>query len=162
VLDARLGLRQHPVRLLDRRPQERGDLFWGLRGSGLRERIAALSTQKAFALPPGLAFGSASPRMLERAKTLPGRGIYFDLVPYDTEIRKRQTPYTPALSLLYALDVQLTRIAASGGIEARWARHQAMQQRVERWVAEKGPDLGIAFLPKAGRRSWTPAAAGRS
>ena len=112
-------------------------------------------SQKAFALPPGLAFGAASPRMLERAKTLPGRGIYFDLVPYDAEIRKRQTPYTPALSLLYALDAQLQRIAATGGIEARWARHQAMQQRVERWVAERGPDLGIAFLPRAGRRSWT-------
>jgi len=113
-------------------------------------------SQKAFALPPGLAFGVASARLLERAKTLPGRGIYFDLVPYDTEIRKSQTPYTPALSLIYALDAQLKRIAASGGIEARWARHQAMQQRVERWVREKGAAMGgLDFLPKAGRRSWT-------
>ncbi len=113
-------------------------------------------SQKAFALPPGLAFGVASARMIERAKTLPGRGIYFDLVPYDTEIRKRQTPYTPALSLIYALDAQLQRIAASGGIEARWARHQAMQQRVERWVKERGAAMGgLDFLPKAGRRSWT-------
>lgn len=112
-------------------------------------------SQKALALPPGLALGVASARLLERAKTLPGRGIYFDLVPYDAEIRKRQTPYTPALSLLYALDAQLRRIAAAGGIEARWARHQAMQQRVERWVAEQGKDLGIDFLPRAGRRSWT-------
>ena len=113
-------------------------------------------SQKAFALPPGLAFGVASARLLERAKTLPGRGIYFDLVPYDTEIRKRQTPYTPALSLIYALDAQLQRIAASGGIEARWARHQAMQQRVERWVKEQGAAMGgLDFLPKAGRRSWT-------
>ncbi len=113
-------------------------------------------SQKAFALPPGLAFGAASARLLERAKALPGRGIYFDLVPYDTEIRKNQTPYTPALSLIYALDAQLKRIAANGGIEARWARHQAMQQRVERWVKEKGAALGgVDFLPKAGRRSWT-------
>jgi predicted phosphoserine aminotransferase len=113
-------------------------------------------SQKAFALPPGLAFGAASARLLERAKTVPGRGIYFDLVPYDTEIRKHQTPYTPALSLIYALDAQLKRIAASGGIEARWARHQAMQQRVERWVKEQGAALGgVDFLPRAGRRSWT-------
>ncbi len=113
-------------------------------------------SQKAFALPPGLAFGVPSARLLERAKTLPGRGIYFDLVPYDTEIRKRQTPYTPALSLIYALDAQLRRIAANGGIEGRWARHEAMQQRVERWVKEKGAAMGgLDFLPKAGRRSWT-------
>ena len=113
-------------------------------------------SQKAFALPPGLAFGAASARLLERAKTLPGRGIYFDLVPYDAGIRKNQTPYTPALSLIYALAAQLKRIAADGGIEGRWARHQAMQQRVEKWVADKGASLGgVDFLPKAGRRSWT-------
>lgn len=112
-------------------------------------------SQKALALPPGLALGVASARLLERAKTIPGRGIYFDLIAYDAEIRKRQTPYTPALSLLFALDAQMARIAATGGIEARWARHQAMQQRVERWIAEEGPALGIDFLPRAGRRSWT-------
>src|ERR687892_2500055 len=33
-------------------------------------------SQKALALPPGLALGVASERMLERAKTLPGRGLY--------------------------------------------------------------------------------------
>lgn len=112
-------------------------------------------SQKAFALPPGLAFGVAAPRLLERAKTVRGRGIYFDLLAYDAEIRKRQTPYTPALSLLYALDAQMARIAENGGIESRWARHQAMQQRVERWIAERGTALGVDFLPRAGRRSWT-------
>ena len=113
-------------------------------------------SQKAFALPPGLAFGVASPRLLERAKTLPDRGIYLDLIPYDTSIRKRQTPYTPALSLMYALEAQLCRIAADGGIEKRWARHNAMRERVERWVAkEAGARLGLSYLPREGRRSWT-------
>src|SRR5882762_9275753 len=37
-------------------------------------------SQKALALPPGLALGVASERMLERAKTLPNRGLYFDFV----------------------------------------------------------------------------------
>lgn len=112
-------------------------------------------SQKALALPPGLALGVASARLLERAKTIPGRGLYFDLLPYDNQVRKRQTPYTPAMSLLYALEAQLRRIGASGGIEARWARHCAMRERVERWVKEKGDALGIAFLPREGRRSWT-------
>jgi aspartate aminotransferase-like enzyme len=113
-------------------------------------------SQKAFALPPGLAFGVASPRLLERAKTLPDRGIYLDLIPYDTAIRKRQTPYTPALSLMYALEAQLRRIADTGGIEKRWERHNAMRERVERWVArEAGGTLGLSYLPREGRRSWT-------
>jgi len=113
-------------------------------------------SQKAFALPPGLAFGVASPRMLERAKALPDRGIYLDLIAYDTAIRKRQTPYTPALSLMYALETQLCRIGDAGGIERRWERHNAMRERVERWVAkEAGARLGLSYLPREGRRSWT-------
>jgi predicted phosphoserine aminotransferase len=112
-------------------------------------------SQKALALPPGLALGVASVRMLERAKTLPNRGVYLDLVPYDEQIRKRQTPYTPALSLLFALEAQLARIAASGGIEARWRRHAEMRERTERWVAERGAELGVGYLPRQLRRSWT-------
>ena len=108
-------------------------------------------SQKAFALPPGLAFGVASPRLLERAKTLPDRGIYLDLIPYDTSIRKRQTPYTPALSLMYALEAQLCRIAADGGIEKRWARHNAMRERVERWVAKEAGAQARALLSAARR-----------
>jgi len=112
-------------------------------------------SQKALALPPGLAFAVASARFLERARSLPARGIYFDVIVYDEQIRNNQTPYTPAVALLYALQAQLERIVASGGIEARWARHDAMRQRVERWTAEQGEALGITFLPAEGRRSWT-------
>jgi predicted phosphoserine aminotransferase len=112
-------------------------------------------SQKALALPPGMALGVASARMLERAKTLPNRGIYLDLVPYDEQIRKRQTPYTPALSLLFALEAQVARIAAAGGIEGRWKRHADMRERTERWVAERGAGLGVVYLPRQERRSWT-------
>lgn len=112
-------------------------------------------SQKALALPPGLSFGALSPRLLERAKTVSGRGIYFDLVTYDAQIRKRQTPFTPGVSLLYALQAQLTRIEAAGGIEARWARHRDMRERVEAWVAECGAAAGVSFLPRQERRSWT-------
>ncbi len=112
-------------------------------------------SQKALALPPGLAFGVASERLLERARTLPGRGIYLDLVAYDEQIRKHQTPYTPALSLIYALEAQVARIQAEGGIEARWKRHCDMRERTERWIAGKGGGLGLSYLPREGRRSWT-------
>jgi predicted phosphoserine aminotransferase len=108
-------------------------------------------SQKALALPPGLALGVASARMLDRAKTLPGRGLYFDLVGFERATTKFQPTNTPAISLLYALEAQLARIAAEGGVEARWARHDAMRRRVEVWSA----DSGVAFLPRETRRSWT-------
>jgi len=108
-------------------------------------------SQKALALPPGLAVGVASPRMLERAKTLPARGLYFDLITFEKASAKYQPTNTPAISLFYALDVQLERIEAQGGIEARWKRHEDMRKTTERWVQEKG----LSYLPPEGRRSWT-------
>ncbi|HYT05918.1 MAG TPA: alanine--glyoxylate aminotransferase family protein [Gemmatimonadales bacterium] len=108
-------------------------------------------SQKALALPPGLAFAAASERMLERAKTLPARGLYFDLVSFTAATAKHQPTNTPAISLLFALEAQLRRIDREGGVEARWGRHDAMRRRVETWSEEHG----IAYLPREGRRSWT-------
>lgn len=112
-------------------------------------------SQKALALPPGLALGTASPRMLDRAKTIPERGAYFDLVAYEEAFADAQPTNTPAVSFFYALETQLKRIEAEGGVEARWRRHEAMRQTVERWVAREGGRRGVSYLPDEGRRSWT-------
>jgi aspartate aminotransferase-like enzyme len=106
-------------------------------------------SQKALALPPGLALGVAQDAMLARARGAPGRGIYFDLVEFDKYLAKHQTPNTPALSLFYALRVQLQHIAAEG-IEARWARHAAMAERCWQWADEmtqRGIPLGVLAPP---------------
>jgi len=108
-------------------------------------------SQKALALPPGLALGVASERMLARAKTLEARGLYFDLPSFQEATAKFQPTNTPAISLLYALDRQPERIAAEGGVESRWQRHDAMRRRVEQWSEE----CAVAFLPVPERRSWT-------
>lgn len=100
-------------------------------------------SQKALALPPGLAFGVATEALLARARANTGRGVYFDFVEFEKSIANNQTPNTPALSLLYALATQLERIDAEG-IEVRWSRHAAMAQRTWTWVAEMR-ERGIAL-----------------
>ncbi len=111
--------------------------------------------QKALALPPGLALATASDRLLAKAKTIPERGAYLDVVTFDEAAAEYQPTNTPAISLLYALDAQLDRIDAEGGVTKRWDRHDAMRASVERWVEEHGASLGYGFLPVSGRRSWT-------
>ena len=111
--------------------------------------------QKALALPPGLAFAVASEQMLERAKTVPERGSYFDVVAYHKAAESYQPTNTPAISLLYALDTQLDRIEAAGGPDARWKRHDGMRECVEAWIDGPGGTLGYSYLPDEGRRSWT-------
>jgi predicted phosphoserine aminotransferase len=92
--------------------------------------------QKCLALPPGLAFAAVSDRALERAEGIPHRGWYFDFLVFEKYLRRRQTPTTPAITLLYALDVQLDRILAEG-LDARFARHSAMARHVREWALER-------------------------
>lgn len=111
-------------------------------------------SQKALALPPGLAFGVAAEPLLARARANPGRGVYFDFLEFEKSCAANQTPNTPALSLLYALAAQLERIDAEG-IEVRWARHAAMARRTWEWVAEMR-ELGIALTLPVVERSRSP------
>ena len=113
-------------------------------------------SQKAMALPPGLAFAVASDRMMERSKSATRKGVYFDLLSFVDNLSKHQTPNTPAVSLFYALDVQLKRIMADG-IEARWERHRAMAERCWAWVETMREERGVAIevLAPEGYRSPT-------
>ncbi len=108
------------------------------------------SSQKCLALPPGLALAAVSSRALEYAQHVPQRGWYFDLVRLEQHLRKDSTPATPPMPLIYALDVQLDRIL-SEGLERRFARHQAMAERVHSWA----PTLGFELFAPPGYRSPT-------
>jgi aspartate aminotransferase-like enzyme len=111
-------------------------------------------SQKALALPPGLALGAASERMMARAATLTGRGQYFDLIEFDRMWEKHQTPNTPALSLIYALVAQCERISAEG-VEARARRHAEMTRRTLEWVEANASRWGFSLFAPAGARTPT-------
>jgi aspartate aminotransferase-like enzyme len=112
-------------------------------------------SQKAFAIPAGLAFAAARENVIERAKSKTDRGIYFDLIEYDKSIRKNQTPNTPALSLYYALAAQLVDMRRET-IEGRWKRHAAMARRTWEWVDEvRDAGIPISVLAPEGYRSPT-------
>ena len=55
-------------------------------------------------------------------------------------MQKFQTPATPAISLLFALDKQLDDMMAEG-MENRFSRHLAMRDRTIEWVKSKGLTL---------------------
>ena len=89
-------------------------------------------SQKALALPPGLAFGVASERFIAQASLGASRGLYFDLVEFEQYMHKNQTPNTPALSLLYATAAQCEAIAheTDRGALAASRRHGGDDARV--------------------------------
>lgn len=116
---------------------------WGL-------DMVLTSSQKALALPPGLALGAVSNRAMGKAETVENRGWYFDLVRMERHRLKDSSPATPAMSLIFALDRQLDRILAEG-LENRFARHTAMAERVREWA--EAHDLSV-YAPE-GTRSQT-------
>jgi len=101
-------------------------------------------SQKAFALPPGLAFAAASEEMLELARTAENRGVYFDIVEMDRYATGNQVPATPAFSLLYALEVQLEAMKREG-IENRWERHLEMSALTTSWLIETAKQTGSGW-----------------
>jgi aspartate aminotransferase-like enzyme len=116
---------------------------WGL-------DMVLTSSQKALALPPGLALAGVNDRAMARAERVENRGWYFDLVKLEKYRTTSSTPATPAISLIYALDCQLDRIFDEG-LEKRFARHGAMAAKVQSWALERGYKM---FAPE-GYRSQT-------
>jgi len=111
--------------------------------------------QKSLALPPGLAFSVASEAFIEKAKTVTGRGVYFDLIEMDQFAAKDQTASTPAVSLMYALDAQVEAIAREG-IEGRWRRHADMSAMTSQWIDEcKSSGIDIENIVRPEHRSPT-------
>lgn len=106
--------------------------------------------QKALALPPGLAVFTASAKALTRSESIEGRGYYFDFQEFAAMDDKDNTPSTPCISLIYALDCQLQRIFAEG-LEQRWQRHRDLAAYVGGWVQERG----FQFLAAPPYRSLT-------
>ncbi|MCK4585212.1 alanine--glyoxylate aminotransferase family protein, partial [candidate division WOR-3 bacterium] len=104
--------------------------------------VCLAGVQKAFALPPGLALCSVSEKALKKAESIPNRGYYFDFLTflkYDQD--KHQTPTTPIISIIFALDKQLDRFFEEG-LENRFARHLEMANYVRDWTRQY-----FAFFP---------------
>jgi serine---pyruvate transaminase len=89
--------------------------------------VVVAGSQKALMTPPGLAFASPNRAALERAAATPGRRFYFDWARTLEGQRKDppDSPFTPAVSLVQALDVALGMIADEG-LEEVFERHRVL------------------------------------
>lgn len=111
--------------------------------------VCFAGSQKAWGLPPGLTLCTVSERALARSRAVHGKGSYFDFVEHAEFALGEQTPSTPAVGLLQQLQRVLDRIDREG-VEKRYARHRALQERVERWAEGR-----CTIFPRAGFRSPT-------
>jgi len=111
--------------------------------------VCITATQKCLATPPGLALISVSKeawKMIERAKP---RTEYFDLIKYRKfRDEKKETPFTPAINLIYALDEALQMILEYG-LERWIGRHK----KASRAYYSAFSALGLSFFAEERSRS---------
>jgi aspartate aminotransferase-like enzyme len=104
--------------------------------------VVVAGSQKALMAPPGLGFASASDAALARAAEGPGGRFYFDWERYVTGQRKDppDSPFTPAVGLIRALDVALGMIEQEG-LDAVYQRHRLLGRATREAVRALELDL---------------------
>ena len=102
--------------------------------------ICITGSQKCLMTPPGLALISVSPKAWEIVKKTP-RSYYFDLqLCKQFWDENKETPYTPAVTLFFALDEALQMIREEG-LEKRFKRHEACANAMYAAVEAMGLEL---------------------
>lgn len=76
--------------------------------------VAVTAAQKALAIPHSLSFMAVSPKAFEKAKNVTTRPFYFDALEYLKDWQRNQTPFTPAVSLIFQLERRLEKIRDEG------------------------------------------------
>ncbi len=111
--------------------------------------VALTASQKAISVPPGLALLVAGPRAMDalRQRKRPVRNYYADWsnwLPIMEAYEARRPSYfgTPAVNMVWALNVSLGQILAEG-MEARFERHRALSRACKRAMSA----LGLKQVP---------------
>jgi aspartate aminotransferase-like enzyme len=102
--------------------------------------VVVTGSQKAWMAAPGLAMIAASPRAwaaMERAR-MPR--FYLDLRAHRDAAADGQTPFTPAIAVVYQVDEGL-RLMQEEGAEAIFARHEACTAATRAGLAALGFEL---------------------
>ena len=105
--------------------------------------VVATASQKGFLTPPGLSFISFGPEAWKARKSATATSFYFDLEAAQSYLEKGQTPFTPNLSLFYALDRSLD-VLLGEGLEETYTRHAYFADMTRRGVKA----LGLELLPR--------------
>ncbi|MDA0988666.1 MAG: alanine--glyoxylate aminotransferase family protein [Chloroflexi bacterium] len=102
--------------------------------------VAMSGSQKGYMIPPGLAFVSVSQRAWDAYKEAKIPRFYFDLGRARNYLERGQTPWTPAVSVFYALDVALEKMMEEG-METVYERHARIAEKTRTGVKALGLTL---------------------
>src|SRR2546428_837329 len=103
--------------------------------------VCVTASQKAWGAPPGLAMVTMSDRAWKASERATLPRYYFDLQKAKASLEKGATPWTPAISIVIALQEAL-RLMSEEGLEAIVQRHVDLARATRRGVQA----LGLALF----------------
>lgn len=112
--------------------------------------IVVTASQKALAVPPGLAMIAVSPRAWANMAKATAPRFYFDLTKAREFAALGQTPWTPPVSVAFALDVAIERYHAEGA-ERVYARHERYRRAIHAFAGA----VGLEIFSQPGAHSVT-------
>lgn len=115
---------------------------WGL-------DVVVSGSQKAFMMPPGLAFLGVSQRAQGFLSTARCPHYYFDVAAELKGLEKNQTAWTPAVSLLMGLAESLQMLLDEVGLEETWKRTESLALATREAMRALGLELYAPDAPSA-------------
>jgi aspartate aminotransferase-like enzyme len=116
--------------------------------------LVVSASQKAWMGSPGIAIAALGERAWAATESARMPRVYWDLAEARKWAEKGQTPWTPAVSVLFGLRVGVRRLLEEGR-EQTWARHAAIAAAVQAGLEA----LGLRLVAAPGERSNTVTAA---
>lgn len=107
--------------------------------------VVVSGSQKGLMLPPGLAFISVSPKASKIAEKAKCPKYYFNLKEAKKAYEKTDTPWTPGISLIIALNESI-KLMKQDGLENIFVRHRKMAEASRAAIKALGLEL---FAPSA-------------
>jgi len=104
--------------------------------------IVVTASQKGWMVPPGLAMISVSEKAWKAYSQARMPRFYLDFAKAKDYLQKGQTPWTPAISICYALDASLD-LLLNEGLQNVFARHKRVAQMTRNGIKS----LGLSLLP---------------
>jgi serine---pyruvate transaminase len=102
--------------------------------------VVVSGSQKALMTPPGLGLTTVSPTGWERSARTTTPRFYFDWAKLHAALQEGSTPFTPAVSLVVALDTALG-LLLDEGLDAAFARHAALGRACREGAKAMGLEL---------------------
>ncbi|MEM1557043.1 MAG: alanine--glyoxylate aminotransferase family protein [Thermoproteota archaeon] len=100
--------------------------------------VCVTASQKGLGGPPGLSFASVSKRALEKGLGNPRRrSFYLDIEKLHKFHLRKETPFTPAITLLYGM-AEALNILREEGYEGRIRRHRENAEMIYEFLESEG------------------------